>query len=124
MSDNQLQNVGGEPIEAEGDVDITLFHQSDTSHLLNVGDETIEANENNVTEENHVEVALVQQSQSHELGNAGTSTSISDNLNLETQIPVASKKTHPTSNKVAADKQAEGTGADESQDVAVEDQGT
>ncbi|PWA46643.1 hypothetical protein CTI12_AA506680 [Artemisia annua] len=86
--DNQLQNVGGEPIEEEGDVDITLFQQSDTSHLLNVGDETVEANENNVTEENHVEVALVQQSQSHELGNAGTSTSISDNLNLETQIPV------------------------------------
>ena len=33
---------------------------------------------------------------------------------------VASKKTHPTGNKVAADKQAEGTGVDESQDVAVE----
>ncbi|PWA70957.1 transposase, mutator type [Artemisia annua] len=37
---------------------------------------------------------------------------------------VASNKTHPTGNKVAADNQAEGTGADESQDVAVEDQGT
>ncbi|PWA75659.1 hypothetical protein CTI12_AA115750 [Artemisia annua] len=71
--DMELQNVGGEPIdgnniEEEGDVDITLFQQSDTSHLLNVGDETIEANENNVTEENHVQDALVQQSQSHELG--------------------------------------------------------
>ncbi|PWA58248.1 hypothetical protein CTI12_AA372740 [Artemisia annua] len=88
VEDNQLQNVGREPIEEEGDVDITMFQQSDTSHLLNVGDKTTEANENNVTEENHVEVALVQQSQSHELGKAGTSTSISDNLNLETQIPV------------------------------------
>lgn len=33
---------------------------------------------------------------------------------------VASKKTHPTGNKVVVDKQAEGTRVDESQDVAVE----
>lgn len=75
-------------MEEEGDVDITLFQQSDTSHLGNVGDDTIEANENIVTEENHVQVALVQQSQSHELGKTGTSTNKSYYLNLETQLPV------------------------------------
>ncbi|PWA62361.1 protein kinase-like domain, Leucine-rich repeat domain, L domain-like protein [Artemisia annua] len=135
--DNQLQNVGGEPIEQEGDVDITLFKQSDTSHLLNVGDDTIEVNENNVTEENHVETQIpvlddvafytAHASESDTL-NPGipkvTPDSVDDAGNGK-KVPqkVASKKTHPTSNKVAADKQVEGTGVDESQGVAVEDKG-
>jgi hypothetical protein len=75
-------------MEEEGDGDITMFQQSDTSHLGNIGDDTIQENENNVTEENHVQVALVQQSQSCELGNARTYTNKSGDLNLETQLPM------------------------------------
>ena len=75
-------------MEEDDDVEITLFQQSDPSHLSNVGDETILPNESNIFEDNDVHLALAQESQSPELGNTGTPTNKSDYLNLETQLPV------------------------------------
>ena len=42
----------------------------------------------NTSDENDVQLALVQDSHSPELGNARTPTNKSDDLNLETQLPV------------------------------------
>jgi hypothetical protein len=58
--------------------------------------------------------------QSSQTGSKKQNSSSSKGKSKQVTQKVASKKTHPTGNKVAADKQAEGTGVDESEDVAIE----
>jgi hypothetical protein len=58
--------------------------------------------------------------QSSQTGGKKQNSSSSKGKGKQVPQKVASKKTHPTGNKVAADKQAEGTCVDKSQDVAVE----
>ncbi|PWA86099.1 ulp1 protease family, C-terminal catalytic domain-containing protein [Artemisia annua] len=107
--DNQLENVGGAPVdennmEEEDDVEITLFQQSDPSHLSNVGDE------NNMEEEDEVEITLVQQTDPSNLSNVGEETmQPNENNNSEendvqlavvqdNQSPVLGNAVTPTNN--------------------------